>query len=402
MLQCLRPFFYSSVLLLGLASSVCGYANQQRKWLGTLDIGIEPDQFLNFLENQKQFVKKAKEKAIKSQSQLKILDPISLDILMRQRVNIGFVGYSGGAAFKPLARDNEIFLREVLSRLDPNQFLLVSGATNEGMPGLMYGVANELGMAAMGITSWKSGAYEPSIMSHLLTIGNSWGHESSFFLKYLDIVIAYGGGNQSFDELVAAEENNIPIIVYQTLNEESASNRYAVRVLKKNTSYREKQKIYVAKNFVGISNAINDIVAKLDFFKWLEESNKPHMSLDNVRKSFKDKKLIGFTGWSANARGGDAERVYKFMDGFLESLDPKQVLLVTGGTDIGAEAVVHKAASTRGFSVIGAVAHRIVANPDIIYPNLEYLVPVAETGAVETFLFSICWTDLSPLEAGIS
>jgi hypothetical protein len=133
-----------------------------------LDFGIDPVKYCAFLSQQIGFIDKARKK----NPQLRVLDPASLDRLMSQRVNIGFAGYSSGSDFDEM--DTKAVIGGILSNLNSQQYILLSGATDVGLPKVLYEVAKKRSFTAIGITSWNAGKYEPAFMSHVLTVGNSW------------------------------------------------------------------------------------------------------------------------------------------------------------------------------------------------------------------------------------
>ena len=108
------------------------------------------------------------------------------------------MGYSGGKEFNPEA--TEIAVRALLRQLDSSRVIVSSGATNIGLPEVVYRVAHELGFQTLGITSLKAGGNEPARMDYLLNSGNEWGHESDLFVQSSDILVAIGGKNQTYLE----------------------------------------------------------------------------------------------------------------------------------------------------------------------------------------------------------
>ncbi len=325
-----------------------------------VQLGVSGEQYLSFLEDQRAFIKKA----LKLNPRLEVLDPFTLDILKSQKMILGVVGYSGGAAFNRQA--SEVVLRNLLRGLDPTRVILESGATNEGVPGLMYEIAKEMGFKTIGITSWKSGAYAPSFMDYVLTIGNDWGRESMFFLKSSDFITGIGGGNQSYQELVTARQMGIPIFPITNSRILGASSRVVGKKYGKGETAAQ-----------AISQAINN----LPYYRWAIKlpNSIDHIQKEDLRSVYRDKQIIGFTGWSQPLGVNRDAHVEKFARELLSRADPAKHIIATGGSHLGAERVVHNVAVKMGFEVIGLVSHSIAKPETPVFDKLSAVVPIARS-----------------------
>ena len=81
-------------------------------------------------------------------------------------------------------------------------FVFVGGLTYSGVNRFMYDYVSKLPDTSktVGIACAKAKDYPQFPVDETHIIGNEWGEESDFFLKYIDCLIAFPGGKQSQDE----------------------------------------------------------------------------------------------------------------------------------------------------------------------------------------------------------
>lgn len=126
-------------------------------------------------------------------------------------MNVGFVGYSYDNFDKNKAKKiiDEIFLD--LKATD----VIISGATDKGIPGLVYHKAKSLNMKTVGITAEEAKEYTLFPVDDLIFEGKHFGDESKKFISSLDVLYRIGGGDQSHQEIKMAEESNLEVYEYE-------------------------------------------------------------------------------------------------------------------------------------------------------------------------------------------
>ena len=140
---------------------------------------------------------------------------------------VGVTGFSGQWAESKIAADAGIkgdvdaataVLEAHLADLKSTygaKLVLSSGATNEGVPKIIYDLCEKLGIDAMGVTSAKAFDYPLGKMKYLIVQGDDWGAESSTFLATSDEILLLGGGGQAKREAIAAESEGKMVTVFQ-------------------------------------------------------------------------------------------------------------------------------------------------------------------------------------------
>lgn len=118
---------------------------------------------------------------------------------------IGFIGYSGQEFDENKARE---IIEEIFKQLSKDS-VIVSGATNLGIPKLAYEKANKLGMKTIGVMCEKGHDYELAKLDNLIIKGKEWGEESDTFLSMIDTLYKIGGGEQSEKEFKKAKQIGI-------------------------------------------------------------------------------------------------------------------------------------------------------------------------------------------------
>lgn len=118
---------------------------------------------------------------------------------MARVLKVGVVGYSRPDFDQELAKAK---LADVLAilKLDFGVYEVVSGYTAVGIPGLAYQVAAEYGLVTVGFACAKASGYPCYPCDKVFLIGETWGDESEQFLAYIDVLLKFGGGEQSARE----------------------------------------------------------------------------------------------------------------------------------------------------------------------------------------------------------
>ncbi len=137
----------------------------------------------------------------------------------RRRVLVGVMGYSDKPYDHVLAESQ---LRGAFDQLQfayPNrQVVIVSGHTDQGVPGQAYHLAKEYGFGTVGLTARRAHALKPDgtpkyqlfPVDTIITVGTEedpWGVESETFVEYCTRFICLGEGPQSLREAQLAEDD---------------------------------------------------------------------------------------------------------------------------------------------------------------------------------------------------
>lgn len=120
-------------------------------------------------------------------------------------VKIGFVGYSGRPFDKDKAREIISNIFDEIRNLYKGNVEIVTGATNLGIPALVYEEAVKQGYPTTGIMCKEGYTCELFPCDKIFAIGENWGDESETFIHYIDILYRIGGGKQSLDEVEKAK-----------------------------------------------------------------------------------------------------------------------------------------------------------------------------------------------------
>ena len=126
---------------------------------------------------------------------------------------IGFIGYSASNFDETKAKK---IIKDIFETFDNDEdYVIVSGATNMGIPKLVYSEANKYeNMHLVGIMCKEGYSYELYPCDTILAIGDSWGEESETFISFIDELYKIGGGPQSEKELKMALEAGLPTYEY--------------------------------------------------------------------------------------------------------------------------------------------------------------------------------------------
>ena len=141
-------------------------------------------------------------------------------------MKLGIVGYSEGTFDEDEAR-RLILLGICHAEMKSNKPVthVVSGLTDQGVPGLAYHMAAdpEYGpMITVGIACSKASDYPCFPVDDKIIVGKQWGDESDTFLNYIDALVRVGGGKQSLAEAKKFREikPNAPIVEFELPREE--------------------------------------------------------------------------------------------------------------------------------------------------------------------------------------
>jgi hypothetical protein len=153
-----------------------------------------------------------------------ILKPSTFRRQKRERASFvaGFVGYSGSFRRNPApnaeARARSA-LATVLTALQAAHpaLIVASGATDLGVPALVYAECARLNIEAIGITADAALNHPLAPMQAVIPVGRRFGDESNVFVELCDAFWILGGGAQSAAEMRLARDWGKPITALQGL-----------------------------------------------------------------------------------------------------------------------------------------------------------------------------------------
>lgn len=131
--------------------------------------------------------------------------------------NVGLVGFSSEEKIQNEQIIEKILLNEFQKISDErgNNIALVSGLTNMGVPRIGYYLArNTFNWKTIGISAKEAYNYPRFEVDKEIIVGEKFGDESEFFINYIDILIAVGGGKQTEKEIMMAKNKNIKTIIF--------------------------------------------------------------------------------------------------------------------------------------------------------------------------------------------
>jgi len=117
-------------------------------------------------------------------------------------MKLGIVGYSSGKFDEDQAKI--MILKGIMqAELETDKMIseLVSGLTDQGIPGLAYHLVEDMDIRTVGIACSKASDYECFPVDQEIIVGDDWGDESETFLDYIDALVRVGGGDQSLSEV---------------------------------------------------------------------------------------------------------------------------------------------------------------------------------------------------------
>lgn len=141
-------------------------------------------------------------------------------------MKLGIVGYSSGT-FDENEASRLILLGILHAEMSSGKMVthIVSGLTDQGVPGLAYHLALDPDngeMTTVGIACSKAFDYPCFPVDDEIIVGKDWGDESDTFLRYIDALVRVGGGKQSLAETKKFRKMkpNAPIIEFELPREE--------------------------------------------------------------------------------------------------------------------------------------------------------------------------------------
>ena len=129
---------------------------------------------------------------------------------------IGVVGYSDDSVFNhDIAKALLTIALDIVEKdLKDDEYSLVSGLTNMGIPKLAYEIADKKGWKTVGLSAKEAKEYDSYDVDEEIIVGEKFGDESEEFIDYIDCLVRIGGGKQSLKETEMARENQLPVYEY--------------------------------------------------------------------------------------------------------------------------------------------------------------------------------------------
>lgn len=141
-------------------------------------------------------------------------------------MKLGIVGYSSGI-FDEEEAQRLILLGIYHAEMSSGRIVthIVSGLTDQGVPGLAYHMAIDPSygdMITVGIACSKAFDFPCFPVDDEIIVGDEWGDESKTFLNYIDALVRVGGGKQSLKEAKDFRKlkPHAPIIEFELPREE--------------------------------------------------------------------------------------------------------------------------------------------------------------------------------------
>lgn len=131
--------------------------------------------------------------------------------LPHKKLKIGVVGYSRPNIDEIQVHDllqtafKKFILQAGVGRM---QIEVVSGLTNVGVPKIAYELATQWKIKSVGISAREALQAECGVFPVMkrMIIGQHFGDESDFFIRYIDCLARIGGGRQSLKEVEMFKE----------------------------------------------------------------------------------------------------------------------------------------------------------------------------------------------------
>lgn len=128
------------------------------------------------------------------------------------RLMVGVIGYSQGDFDTTKAYE---IVSKVFDSFGDKTVVIVSGLTALGIPLIAYQNATERGWETMGIACSKANEYDCWPVDKAIIVGSEWGDESPTFLKTIDCLLKFGGGEQSATEFETFKNEYPEKIAYE-------------------------------------------------------------------------------------------------------------------------------------------------------------------------------------------
>jgi len=136
-------------------------------------------------------------------------------------VRIGVVGYSSGKFDETIAKALLGIAFEIVESEHPAEnYELVSGLTDSGIPGIAYKLADKMSWKTIGLSAKEAKEYDCYDVDEEIIVGDKFGDESEAFIDYIDCLVRVGGGPQSLNEVVMADDKNKSVYEFDLPREE--------------------------------------------------------------------------------------------------------------------------------------------------------------------------------------
>ena len=127
-------------------------------------------------------------------------------------LKVGLVGYSDAKYDEGIAKTLILIAMDLVEdNHEADEYKLVSGLTDLGIPGLGYKLAEKTGWKTVGFSAKEAKEYKCFPVDEEIIVGEKFGSESTAFINYIDVLIRIGGGKQTFDEVKMAKERGIAV-----------------------------------------------------------------------------------------------------------------------------------------------------------------------------------------------
>lgn len=135
---------------------------------------------------------------------------------MGEAYRVGVVGYSAQRFEEVVARALIVKALDQIEEAERGRtFVLVSGLTDLGVPGLAYREADARGWHTVGVACAKAKEHKLYPVATTVIEGEEWGDESDKFLGMLDALVRVGGGKQSLAEAAEAKKRGLRVIEFE-------------------------------------------------------------------------------------------------------------------------------------------------------------------------------------------
>jgi len=130
-------------------------------------------------------------------------------------LNVGVVGYSGAKFDESIAKALLILAFDIVeSDNKSDEYAVVSGCSDMGIPGLAYEEADKRGWETVCLSAEEVKQYDCYDTDKEMYFGEKFGDESEEFVKFIDCLVRIGGGKQSMEETEMVKKANKPVYEY--------------------------------------------------------------------------------------------------------------------------------------------------------------------------------------------
>ena len=144
----------------------------------------------------------------------------TLEAFLAQYPNICRVAFIGGSHAAYLA-EISLWIREILTSFSPDNLLVITGGTADGVPGAATAIAHDLGFSVLGVmpecgithAAPLFGMHQEKRRHYLLSVPpiippSTWGDESPLLMRLAEIVVVFGGEWGTAVEIATALKAN--------------------------------------------------------------------------------------------------------------------------------------------------------------------------------------------------